>query len=36
MQLEGRLRDNEFYKDRWWDTLMYGVLQEEWSAHPRG
>jgi RimJ/RimL family protein N-acetyltransferase len=31
MQLEGRLRDNEFYKDRWWDTLMYGVLFDEWK-----
>jgi RimJ/RimL family protein N-acetyltransferase len=31
MQLEGRLRDNEFYKDRWWDTLMYAVLFDEWK-----
>jgi RimJ/RimL family protein N-acetyltransferase len=32
MKLEGRLRDNEWYKDRWWDTLMYAVLAEEWRA----
>jgi RimJ/RimL family protein N-acetyltransferase len=32
MRLEGRLRDNEFYKDRWWDTLMYAVLKDEWAA----
>lgn len=30
MQLEGRLRDNEFYKGRWWDTLTYGILEAEW------
>jgi RimJ/RimL family protein N-acetyltransferase len=32
MKLEGRLRDNEFYKDRWWDTLLYAVLSEGWDA----
>jgi RimJ/RimL family protein N-acetyltransferase len=32
MTLEGRLRDNEFYKDRWWDTLQYAVLKDEWEA----
>ena len=29
MRLEGRLRQHEYYKDRYWDTLMYGVLAEE-------
>jgi RimJ/RimL family protein N-acetyltransferase len=33
MRLEGRLRENEYYKDRWWDTLMYGILLKEWEAH---
>jgi RimJ/RimL family protein N-acetyltransferase len=33
MRLEGRLRDNEFYQDRWWDTLMFGILLNEWQAH---
>jgi ribosomal-protein-alanine N-acetyltransferase len=32
MRLEGRLRHNEFYKGRWWDTLMYGMLEDEWRA----
>ena len=30
MQQEGRLRDKEFFKGRWWDTLMYAVLDQEW------
>jgi [ribosomal protein S5]-alanine N-acetyltransferase len=33
MRLEGRLRENEFYKSRWWDTLMYAILIDEWEAH---
>jgi RimJ/RimL family protein N-acetyltransferase len=33
MKLEGRLREKEFYKGRWWDTLMYAILAEEWEAH---
>jgi len=33
MRLEGRLRENEYYKNRWWDTLMYGILDKEWKAH---
>jgi [ribosomal protein S5]-alanine N-acetyltransferase len=32
MRLEGRLRENEFYKGRWWDTLMYGMLEDEWRS----
>ena len=32
LRLEGRLRHNEFYKGRSWDTLMYGILEEEWRA----
>ncbi len=36
MTLEGRLRDNEFYKDRWWDTLLYAVLRDEWEASATG
>lgn len=35
MRLEGRLRENEYYKDRWWDTLMYGILLNEWDAYKR-
>ena len=33
MRLEGRLRENEYYKERWWDTLMYAILADEWEAH---
>lgn len=33
MKLEGRLRENQFYKGRWWDTLIYAVLADEWQAH---
>ena len=33
MRLEGRLREKEFYKDRWWDTLMYAILANEWASH---
>ena len=30
MHREGHLRENEFYKGRWRDTLMYGMLENEW------
>ncbi len=32
MRQEGRLRNNEYFKGRWWDTLLYAVLEEEWRA----
>ena len=32
MKLEGRLRDKEYFKGRWWDTLMYGMLEDEWHG----
>ena len=31
LKLEGRLRENEYYKGRWWETLLYGVLESEWK-----
>jgi RimJ/RimL family protein N-acetyltransferase len=31
MQLEGRLRENEWFKNQWWDTLIYGILESEWK-----
>jgi RimJ/RimL family protein N-acetyltransferase len=35
MRLEGRLRDKEYYKGRWWDSLAFGLLAEGWQAqHP--
>lgn len=30
MHLEGRLRENEFFKGRWWDSLIYAILEDEW------
>jgi RimJ/RimL family protein N-acetyltransferase len=35
MRLEGRLRENEYFKDRWWDTSLYGILDYEWEAQRR-
>lgn len=35
MRLEGRLREHEYYKGRWWDTLMFGLLEDEWRAQPK-
>jgi ribosomal-protein-alanine N-acetyltransferase len=32
MQLEGRLRDKEYFKGRWWDTLVFSILEPEWQA----
>ena len=29
MKLEGRLRDKEHYKGRYWDVLMYGMVRED-------
>ncbi len=28
---EGRLRENERFKGRWWDTVIYGILAREWQ-----
>ena len=30
MAPEGRLRENEYFKGRWWDTLLYGLLVSDW------
>ncbi len=32
MRLEGHLRESEYFKGRWWDTLIYGILESEWKA----
>jgi len=32
MRQEGRLRETEYFKGRWWDVLLYGVLQHEWQG----
>lgn len=35
MQQEGHLRENEHFKGRWWDTLVFGMLVGEWQARNR-
>lgn len=32
MRLEGRLREKEFVRDHWYDTLLYAILDHEWDA----
>jgi RimJ/RimL family protein N-acetyltransferase len=32
MRQEGRLRENERFKGRWWDTLLFAILEHEWQA----
>jgi len=37
MRLEGRMREREYYKGRWWDVLLYAILAREWRAeHAEG
>ena len=35
MREEGRLRENEFLKERWCDTLVFGLIMEEWVGSTR-
>lgn len=35
MRLEGRQRENEWFNGRWWDTLLFGVLEHEWEGRGR-
>ena len=32
LKLEGRLQEHEHFKNRWWDTLIYGLLASDWKA----
>ena len=32
LRQEGRLRENRRMKDRWWDTMIYGILDHEWQS----
>jgi len=32
LKLEGRLREKEYFKGRWWDTLVYGILENDWHG----
>jgi len=36
MKLEGRIRENKYFKNRWWDSLHYAILTDEWQAHKNG
>jgi RimJ/RimL family protein N-acetyltransferase len=33
MRCEGCLREQFWMKGRWWDTLVYSILDQEWQAH---
>jgi RimJ/RimL family protein N-acetyltransferase len=32
MLQEGRLREHQYFKGRWWDTLLYAILYDEWRT----
>ncbi|MEZ4518549.1 MAG: GNAT family protein [Chloroflexota bacterium] len=35
MTCEGRLREAQYFKGRWWDSLVYAILEPEWrTLHP--
>jgi RimJ/RimL family protein N-acetyltransferase len=35
MKREGRFRENKYFKERWWDSLYYGILADEWERRTR-
>lgn len=36
MRLEGHPREHRYYKNRWWDTLIYAILYDEWRMRHTG
>lgn len=30
---EGQLRENQRFRDRWWDTSLHGLLKKEWDTN---
>ena len=32
LKLEGRLSQSEYFKDRWWDTLVYALQAQNWHG----
>ncbi len=32
MHLDGELRQNRFFRGRWWDTAIYSILKHEWQT----
>ena len=35
MRQEGHLREHQYFKGRWWDTLLYAILYEEWHTQAK-
>ena len=33
MKREGRFREHRYYKNRWWDSFIYAILDYEWEVH---
>ena len=31
MRLEGELMHHKFFKSRWWETVIYAILRDEWN-----
>ncbi len=36
MRQEGHFHENEWFKGRYWDTLVYAILDREWTAQRSG
>lgn len=34
MRREAHVREHQWYRGRWWDTLIYALLDHEWAAQP--
>jgi ribosomal-protein-alanine N-acetyltransferase len=34
MSLEGELRENRFFRGRWWNTAIYSILEDQWNSGP--
>ena len=34
MQREGTLRESQWFKGRWWNTVIFSVLESEWADPP--
>ncbi len=32
MRQEARFREHQYFRDSWWDTLVYAILDSEWRA----
>ena len=36
MRQEGRFRESSWMRGRWWDNIIYAVLEQEWHGKSRG